>query len=608
MFTRKTYLTGLQFAVMAALVAQGFLAIYFAIVTPNFMRAVVTHSFYKNCAWVAAMYPAFLEKTSWYTGSIIVLAVIMGYIAMRKMNFFSFIKAMFTEYVPFAEQALFMAPLTFLMLIASLFIVPDARALVPFGYYGESAFLMTILQWMTSVCFVVLLIISRYQWRHIKALKGFGPYGSVLYSILFALPPALVLYMGNTTITNFVQSGKIEGLLEFIVVNCTPRAIAIGFTLALALLGFMGGLLLPLMAFRKEEGRDYPLTREALSYLALMAVIIGGGALFYKLVLVEKLHFFTDGREVLAVTEAQATPRKALFFGEGSSVRECMLSAPTTFYTEENMERLRQYLLRHRRPTAYTSLATSRLADWHITGWDLPGAFEWTRVRIDSHYENIIDIMISLAVLSRAHSSPDLEKYVAHLADPKVFTYPGAYSCLHIYNVMLHYGHHSEAAKFMEQALKRPQGNEQVAQYLKRHNDVSEGLGVITGEVLREGKGLSGIKVRLFPKKPPGYSDDRALSEGIYQRLKEEQKTRRQDLKEFLRRTCPNFLNMRELYAVTKTDEAGRFTFSELPVDDYVVAIMLEGNESRLTAASGPGIARVTRVDEKVALPAIELK
>gem|GEM_PF-2248544 len=611
MFTRKTYLSGLQFAVYFALIAQGMLAMFFNTVTPNIYKVIVTPGFLKSCAWIKNMYPGYLEHSEYYAWFLALMGVLVIYAAVAKMNIAGYIRTCLKgQPLPYRQFAFAAALSAGILAMSSLVLITMSFLARINGSPGINValFLNETSFIVSAILFLILFSLLRLQWRNKKEHRTVNDQSPLFFSASISFLFSLLCYLLQTWLMRlFTERISCADCLEYIFIHHTPVAIAVGSTIAMAAIGFISGLALSLVSFDAAGDQHKARKKELVAFLTLLAVTGGALGVFSQKILKEKFHFFTSFDSVISLTEVRGIPRKAVIFSDGNTSDEIDMTLDKTLFTEENMASLSRYLSRYGTGTKFSDAALARLADRSALDWDVPGALEIQQRKIETRQDSVLDIMISTAVLTNNLPDKKLERFVEYFSNSSLFSYPGPFSYLRMAKLLQHFGCSEKASQFLREAQKRNVADYALQDYLKTREETYDSTSELSGRVLHQGRPLQGVKVRLFPMKLSQLTEEKKI-EDIKRALANEKRQGIKDRKFFQHSTCSNYLILRDLYAITTTDASGRYSFSNLPPDEYRVVILLEGPCSSLRPAGSPGAARITGRGSHLTLPAIELQ
>ena len=577
---------------------------------------VITRRELDNWAWVAASYPGFVEHRAVYWIAASLLMVIAVVIALGKMNTLSFIRAMVSTPVPFRKQAVFLTGFTALLFVSSVFFVRGncflnlyGKGMTIFGTALLAAFLLSI----------ALFMISTRQWRYMEG-KNFNGYSRrLLYSLFFSIVPVLIVISTHILLWHSAPSAELIWFWrEYLYVFQSYKVMAIAISLFFTLGGFLLGYGITLTAC--EDSTPPGIRGETLTFTVLILTLFACGILG-GIILKKRYHFFINPQKLFSLEERMPDPRKVVIFGPEGSFREVGMGEKTTCFTVKNMEHLESYLAHTRHRTRYTHFAYSRLIDYHILNWDIPAALDSDARRIREHQDNNNYINGSLWVLRNSKLDPKLKSLVDYYADERLFAFPGFDSCARMACVLNKYGEKAKAEAFLNKGMTRPRARERYARWMSWSK--SRGIsfdgkeepgkmqGRIAGIILHRGRPLSGVKVRIFPvshmvrrmnekqldpfeyaARQIGYERDRLYSTYCFA----------------IDSQPSDLVRLYNMYAVTGTDASGRFSFDNLPCDQYILAIMLEGEAAHSSPSGNPGILSVTSARQEVIIPAIELE
>jgi hypothetical protein len=608
MFTRKTYLSGLQFAVYFSLIAQSILALLFNAMTPNIYRAIVTHDCLKSFAWVKNMYPGYLEHTVYYEWSIALVGIFMIYRAVRTVNVAGHVEAFLKEEPSLKRQASFAAFFAggVLLLSSLTYAVIDGVSLVYSSVENTCSYMRASSLVMSTLLFIMLMVLLGIQGRR-NSSAGSHAAPLVQTAATSMAAAALFYFLQSQSMQVVAEKLSLPEILEYLCLHCTQLSLAAGFTAGMALLGFLSGLGLSIASMQAGGDEQGGWKRELAVFLALLALLGGLTGFFSQKVLREKLHFFTAIDQVIPLREGRSAARHAIIFSTGSSPLAVNLTLERTFYTDENMATLSRYLSRYGSRTLYSDTVLARLADQCSLNWDVPGFLQVQQRKITSRPDNVLDIMMSLALLKKNLPDQKLVPFVDCFTSARVFSFPGAASCLLAATILEHYGYPEKARPFVQESRRKPANDRAMQGYLKEKKEAPRATSEVSGQVLHNGLPLEGVKVRLFPLMHSTKTEEQKIRE-IADMLEKEKYCGTRDRNFFQHNAISNFLIVSGLYAITTTDAAGRFSFSHLPPDEYRVVILLEGPASSFTPTGSPGAVRITQPGSHLALPAIELQ
>ncbi len=555
------------------------------------------------------MYPGYLEHSESYAWLIALMGLLAISAAVVKVNMAGYIKSFLKEQPSLYRQFGFAAIIATGLLVMSSFVrlaISGLSQIVGSGrnvdaFQNEASFILS------AILFTALFILLRLQWRNSKVCRTVNDQSPLFFSTTISFINSLLFYFLQTYIMRFlIENGSFEDIVEYLMIHLTPVMIAAGFTALLAAFGFLSGLVLSIISF--DAGRDQQKGRkkELVAFLTLLAIAGGALGIFSVKVLKEKFHFFTDYDSVISLREGRGIPRKAIIFSDNNTSLAIDMTLDRTFYTEENMESLSRYLTRYGTRTKFSDAVLARLVDRHSLDWDTPGALQMQQRKIETRQDNILDIMISLAVLTNNKPDQKLRPFVEYFSNTAIFSFPGPWSNLHVAALLQHYGYGEKAAQFLREAQRRNIDDKGIDFYLKKREEAYDSTSELSGLVLHDGRPIEGVKVRLFPLKLLQNVEEKKIGE-IKRVLVYERRHGTRDRKFFQQGTCSNYLILRDLYAITTTDASGRFSFSDLPPDEYRVVILLEGPCSSLEPAGSPGAMRITERGSHLTMPAIEL-
>jgi len=585
------------------------LALYFCAITPNIYRAVVTPAMLKSCAWIKNMYPGYLEHQAVYEWLIALLGVFAISSAVVKLNAGAWVRSFLEKRPSLSGQLAFSSTLGAAVLVMSSTVLIGITVISQIlgsgknlGYFQHETPLI-----LSAILFALSFTFLRLQWRNDRESRAIHDQSPLFFSASISLLTSLICYLLQTALFNQEKAGIFgTDIIEYISIHVTPSAVATYFTAALAASGFISGLTLSILAFDTSPESRGERKREIAALLVILAAAGLSLGIFSQKYLNGRLHFFTAFDRVISINEGRGEVRKAIVYSDGAS-QQFDMTLERTLFTEENMDALRRYVSTYGPAARYSDDALARLTDKRILNWDVPGALEMQQKKVETRHDSVLDIMISLAVLMNGRADSSMKRFVEYYTNPKLFCFPGSASYARAAALLQHYGCADRAVQFLGEARKRNIDDSNTQYYLKARDEAYDSTSDLTGTVLHDGRPLQGVKVRLFPLRHSYVTSDRMAGD-IERRLSAEKRHGLMKRNFFQQAIFSNYLILRDIYAVTVTDASGRYSFTNLPPDEYRVAILLEGPSASLKPEGSPGSARITARGSHLMMPAIELK
>jgi hypothetical protein len=585
------------------------LALYFCAITPNIYRAVVTPAMLKSCAWIKNMYPGYLEHPAIYEWLIALVGLLAISAAVVKLNAGGWVRSFLDRQPSLSGQLGFASALGAALLVMSSTVIIGIGVISQIlgsgrnlGFFQHETPLI-----LSAILFILSFSLLRLQWRNERERRAIHDQSPLFFSASISLLTSLICYLLQSALFRLIMAGGSgTDILGYISIHVTPSAVATCFTASLAASGFMSGLVLSILSFDPSPERRGERKREIAAFLVIFAAAGLSIGIFSQKYLNGRLHFFTGFDRVISVNEGRGDARKAIVYSDGAS-QQFDMTLERTLFTEENMDALRRYVSIYGPAARYSDDALARLTDQRILDWDVPGALEMQQKKVETRHDSVLDIMISLAVLMNGRADSSMNRFVEYYTNPKLFCFPGSASYARAAALLQHYGYADRAAQFLGEARKKNIDDSNTQYYLKAREEAYDSTSDLSGTVLHDGRPLQGVKVRLFPLRYSYVTSDRMAGD-IERRLSAEKRHGLMKRNFFQQATFSNYLILRDIYAVTVTDASGRFSFSNLPPDEYRVAILLEGPSASLRPEGSPGSARITARGSHLTLSAIELK
>lgn len=274
--------------------------------------------------------------------------------------------------------------------------------------------------------------------------------------------------------------------------------------------------------------------------------------------------------------KGQAVKTVVLFIPEKAAVQEWRMESAgsgilvynnTYALTPENIRKIEDYLARRKDGSVFFFAGQDAVMKGYYKLWDTEKGNERMFRNADS---TIIARMILLKRLTQVPATSENEKYLMSLADEKKW-YAGKTSCLRISEAFMHFGKTGDSKAWADKAKLK---GADLAKSAFLSEPVLSGTSV-TGAVRLNGAPLAGKKVALFTYRPKMTQVD------------------------------PQYFGGFPVDAKT-TDEAGRFTFTDIGKGEYVLAVMADKEQvplnSSLSVESAPGVIKIAADNPKRSL------
>jgi len=611
MVSKNTYLTGLKYAVLFSLIAQCLLSLFFNSLTPDIFKAVVTHDYLRGCAWIKSIYPGYLEHPFLYIGLLVLVSVYTIVTAAAQLDPVRRLRLFMAEEASFSRQlgaALSLAAgtlfFTLVAMPAAVFAEFVSSSLRSEYFLGQTSYLLTVF------FFTGTLILLGLQGRAVAEGNSAGSWNHWRLSLSATTIVSLLFCFCHCALLSLFTGTGIKGylidILSYAAVYISPTTIAAVFTAFMEAGGFITGLVISIASVNHGlETQDR--VREIIVGAVLLIIACGGLGIFSHRVLKEKLHFFTGFNRVVTLAAEEGPPRQAIIFNEGAGPQVIDMTLGRTLYTPGNEASLRQYLARYGDRTLFSDRILSRLIDFALLNWDMPAAMDLQKRKIEARYDNILDIIVMYGSLCSALPHSNLVPYAEYLTGSSSFAFPGAVSCGRAALLLEHFGLSDQAEGFFNRSARKKKEPGIEKKYREAKKIEADSTSVITGQVLHHGSPLPGVKVRIFPvtERQKTEAEKKAYIEGL---LAYEKAHGSKGEAFFMGSQMPAFRIMRTLFAVSRTDATGRFSFSHLAPGEYRMVLLIERSLPVEVTSENPGSIRITEHFSSICIPAVELR
>ena len=307
---------------------------------------------------------------------------------------------------------------------------------------------------------------------------------------------------------------------------------------------------------------------------------------------------------VLSLEQGKGTPIKLLILNDGNNSKQAfniINDAQETFYNDNSRQKINTFLTEGTNSKLQLQDARSFIVMEKIKSGNINQVLQFLkeetekdhRVYDSLNFHNTFYYTSSMAdiLLSNLYDE-SFKPYADYITDPTLFISSDDKKNAKLRVIAKKYGFEKRSQYYKDNAEKYTKNKSEYEAEYKRLNKIApqQSEGIIKGKILYNGKGVDGIKVGLLILKNRFddniYSEAKILAEDWLQYVYDKQEGRTFTAKVYYSLKAIN--NSK----IVETDENGNFVFKNTDKGDYLLYLMLEGDNTKLSAKTNVGFIK----------------
>ncbi len=599
--------SGLQFAILGSIMVYTAYLLLGTMIVPNLYKVAVHKELFKlysiflyNITFISSSYSKI------YLSLFIISSVILVLLVFKRTKIVEFLKDSKAEIFS-TDQAIIIASsaisITSLLAFTSLFMLLNHT----FDTNIMSKMFFPIV--IVDLVSIVLFLIARNRCiRNNNKDQNFKANIMILISII-AYPAIFSMLLSAMSYINIMR------------LTISPITSATLMTIIIISVMFLIALFCFIIGANIKNSTGQKTALQASIIMLTLYVFTIGLTVFYNGRVAEaKKNYNTSA--IIGFKNGNSTPGKIIMLeGAESIITYIPKKNHDTIFTDENIKKAEDFLKANPKATIPVLEANYFLTLNSARTWDLEKAYEHLKNQTENFSGGSFNMIVSYVSLRKklleAPYNDSLKQHAEFITNPDRFISSSPKCDAELRIISEKYGLKDRASYY----TKKSDNTIEYKKYLAENPEVLTAKGVVKGKITINGKPAAGIKVSITPNKKILSQFTKREIETIdplqiasikkrHNDSNKEELTGRKSIieniykNEKLRRFYNNnaevysynsiaFFQINHMFAVTTTDKDGKFEFRGLKKSGYSLAIMLDGENSKLTTKTDIGVISI---------------